>query len=78
VAAPERAEAVPRIRSAVNLIVASQAGGMQPHGNGTGEITRPDDDGDRTATHCVMEHDKAGGCARVAGHLSVSPAASAT
>jgi hypothetical protein len=50
---------------------------MQPDENGIGEITRLDDDGDRTATHCVMEHDKAGGRARVAGHLSVSLAASA-
>jgi hypothetical protein len=67
----------PRSCSAVNLTVASRAGGMQPDENGIGEITRLDDDGDRTATHCVMEHDKAGGRARVAGHLSVSLAASA-
>ena len=37
---------------------------MQPHRDGIGEIRLPDDDSDRTATHCVAEHDKARGCAR--------------
>jgi hypothetical protein len=37
---------------------------MQAQGNGIGEIRLPDDD-DRTATHCVADHDRAGGRALV-------------
>jgi hypothetical protein len=41
---------------------------MQPHASSISEIRLPDDDGDRTATHCVAEHDVAGGRARVERH----------
>jgi hypothetical protein len=41
---------------------------MQPHGSSISEIRLPDDDGDRTASHCVAEYDIAGGRARVERH----------